>query len=91
MEALLHMLLHFLYDPCPFLLDEVDVLLLVDFVLIPLHLILDLLQGIGGQRPEFLLDLLLDRFVAFLDLHLRHFRHLQLFIFRVLLHYNQME
>lgn len=91
METLLHMLLHFFNDLGPFLLDEVDVLLLVDFILVPLHLVLYLLEGIGGQRPEFLLDLFLDRFVEFPDLHLRHILHLRLFVFRLLPHYNQME
>lgn len=91
MEAVLHMFSHFFYDLCPFLLDEVDILLLVDFILVPLHLVLYLLERIGGQRPEFLLDLLLDRFVEFPDLHLWHVLHLRLFVFRLLPHYNQME
>jgi hypothetical protein len=58
--ALLHMFFHFLDDPRALLLDEVDVLLLVDVILVPLEFVLDLLHRVGGEDSKLFVDLLLD-------------------------------
>ena len=68
METVFDMFLHFLDDPCPFLFDEVDVLLLIFFVVLPFQFVLDLLHGVDCQVLEVLLDLGLHVLVVVIDL-----------------------
>jgi hypothetical protein len=72
--------LHLFDDPGPFLLDEVDVFLLLFFVVFAFEFVFDLLHGVGRETVEFLFDLRLHVAVVLgylghlvgLDLDLEH-------------------
>jgi hypothetical protein len=74
-----HMLPHIHYDLLPLLLDEVEVLLLADFVLLALQLAFDFFHRVSSQVPKLLVDLLLHRPVVV--------PHLHFLVFLLLLHY----
>lgn len=67
MIALGNMGLHLLDYFLTLFLDEVHVLLLIDLVLLPLHLVFYLLHCVGRKGSEFLLHLGLYVFVVLMD------------------------